>query len=49
MNFLKSLENIRYRSETKLAARVAKHLTRSNSESNIDKVLNLPGDDGGYV
>jgi hypothetical protein len=47
MNFLKALEHIRYRAETKLAARVAKHLTRSNSDPNIEKVLNLTATAGG--
>ena len=43
MLFLKAMEGVKYRVETKLTARIAKHLTRSNSDPNIDHVLNLVG------
>ena len=43
MHFLKAMEGVKYRAETKLTARVAKHLTRSNSDPNLDHVLNLAG------
>lgn len=43
MHFLKAMEGLKYRAETKLTARVAKHLTRSNSDPNLDHVLNLVG------
>ena len=43
MHFLKAMEAVKYRAETKLTARVAKHLTRSNSDPNVDQVLNLVG------
>jgi hypothetical protein len=43
IHLLKAMEGLKYRAETKLTARVAKHLTRSNSDPNLDHVLNLVG------